>query len=351
MGVFGGKRVTGPAGRTCKGIYGNNNSKNKTTTSFTQKINLSHTGSFPPESFSTQPRIGWQNKKLWRTPMISALNKLDDGTLELTITIPWAKVSESYQKVLEDLTTQTTIKGFRKGKAPVKMVEEKLGKQHFYEETLKEILPKIYLEAVKEHNLKPIVNPQVAVTSLAENKDWQIKATTCELPKVDLDNYQENVKKALAAEKIWVPGKDKKPEPENESQRLDKIFKALLENTKINLPEILIQDEVNRMLSRLIDQTARLGLTVEQYLASTGKTTDQIKNEYQKQAQETIKLELILSSIAEEEKIQVTDEEVQKMIEAIPEEEAKKTFQTPEQKAYLIQLLRKRKVIDNLAKL
>ena len=44
-------------------------------------------------------------------------------------------------------------------------------------------------------------------------------------------------------------------------------------------------------------------------------------------------------------------EEVQKMIEAIPEEEAKKTFQTPEQKAYIIQLLRKRRVIDNLAKL
>jgi len=39
------------------------------------------------------------------------------------------------------------------------------------------------------------------------------------------------------------------------------------------------------------------------------------------------------------------------MIEAIPEEEAKKNFQTPEQKAYIIQLLRKRKVIDNLAKL
>lgn len=283
--------------------------------------------------------------------MISALNKLPDETLELTITIPWTKISESYQKVLEDLTTQTIIKGFRKGKAPVKMVEEKLGKQHLLEETLKEILPQVYLEAVKEHNLKPVVNPQVTVTSLAEGKDWQIKATTCELPKVDLDNYQENIKKTLAAEKIWVPGKDKKPEPENESQRLDKIFKALLENVKINLPKILIQDEVNRMLSRLIDQTARLGLTVEQYLASTGKTTDQIKNEYQKQAQETIKLELILSSIAEEEKIQVTDEEVQKMIEAIPEEEAKKTFQTPEQKAYLIQLLRKRKVIDNLAKL
>ncbi|MCJ7786804.1 hypothetical protein MUP06_01125, partial [Patescibacteria group bacterium] len=80
-------------------------------------------------------------------------------------------------------------------------------------------------------------------------------------------------------------------------------------------------------------------------------TTEQIKNEYQSQAQETIKLELILSSIADEEKIQITDDEVQKMIEAIPEEQTRKSFQTPEQKVYIIQLLRKRRVIDNLAKL
>lgn len=286
--------------------------------------------------------------------MISALNRLDNGTLELTITIPWTKVSESYQKVLADSASEMTIKGFRKGKAPLKTVEEKLGKQHLLEETLKEVLPQIYLEAVKEHNLKPVVNPQIAVTALEENKDWQIKATTCELPKIDLGDYKDYVKKALLSaggEKIWVPGKDKKPEPENENERMDKIFKALLENIKVNLPEILIQDESNRMLSRLIDQTARLGLTVEQYLASTGKTTEQIKNEYQSQAQETIKLELILSSIADEEKIQITDDEVQKMIEAIPEEQTRKSFQTPEQKAYIIQLLRKRRVIDNLAKL
>jgi len=283
--------------------------------------------------------------------MISALGRLPDGTLELTINIPWVRVKQTYEKILEEIAAKTTIKGFRKGKAPAKVVEEKAEKQHLYEETLKELLPDLYLEAINEHNLKPVVNPQITVTSLAEGKDWQVKATTCELPKVELGVYQEHVKKALAAEKIWVPGKDKKPETESEIQKIDKIFKALIENTKINIPEILIQDEVNRMLSRLVDQTARLGLTVEQYLASTGKTTEQIKNEYRQQAEETIKLELILSSIADEEKIQITDDEVQKMIEAIPEQQTKKTFQSPEQKVYIIQLLRKRKVIDNLNKL
>jgi len=283
--------------------------------------------------------------------MTSALNRLENGNLELTINIPWPRIKTSYQQVLEKLTKETTLKGFRQGKAPIKLVEKKIGKDKLYQETLKEILPQIYLEAVKEHQLKPIVNPQISVNSLAEGKDWQIKTITCELPKVELGNYQEEVRKALATEKIWTPGKDKKPAPENESQKMNKIFKALLENVKLKLPEILVQEEVNRMLSRLIDQTARLGLTVEQYLASSGKTQEQIKKEYTQQAQETLKLELILATIADKEKIEISDDEVEKMIAAIPEEETKKTFKTPEQKAYIRQLLRKRRVIDNLTKL
>jgi FKBP-type peptidyl-prolyl cis-trans isomerase (trigger factor) len=283
--------------------------------------------------------------------MTSALNRLENGNLELTINVPWSRIKSSYQQVLEKLAKETSLKGFRQGKAPVDLVEKQIGKDKLYQETLKEILPQVYLEAVKEHQLKPIVNPQVSVNSLAEGKEWQIKAVACELPKVELANYQEEVRKALAAEKIWTPGKDKKPAPENESQKMNKIFKALLENVKLKLPEILVQEEVNRMLSRLIDQTARLGLTVEQYLASSGKTQEQIKEEYSQQAQETLKLELILAAIADKEKIEISDDEVEKMIAAIPEEGTKKSFKTPEQKVYIKQLLRKRRVIDNLAKL
>lgn len=248
--------------------------------------------------------------------MISALNRLSDGTIELTIIIPWKRVAGEYQ-----------------GKAPIKK-----------EEILKTLIPAVYIEALKEHNLKPIINPQITVISLQENKDWQIKATTCELPKVDLGDYREASRRALASEKIWTPAKD-------ESVRLEKIFQSLLATAKVQIPEILIQEEVNRMLSRLIDQTGRLGLTVEQYLASIGKTSDQIRTEYRQQAQDSLKLELILAAIADEQKIEISDSEVQNLIQAAPDEETKKTLANPAQKAYIRQLLRKRQVIDNLNKL
>lgn len=286
--------------------------------------------------------------------MISALNRLSDGTIELTITIPWKRVAEEYQKSLTKLGVNITIKGFRKGKAPIKKVEENLGKSAIYEEVLKTLIPIVYVEALKEHNLKPIINPQITVVSLQENKDWQIKATICELPKVDLNDYREAVRKILASEKIWTPAKDKTKPPldqKDESIQLEKIFKTLLVTAKVQIPEILIQDEVNRMLSRLIDQTGRLGLTVEQYLASIGKTSDQIKMEYRQQAEESLKLELILATIADEQKIEIPDSEVDKMIQVAPDEETKKSLNTPGQKVYIRQLLRKRRVIDNLSKL
>ena len=284
--------------------------------------------------------------------MISALTKQPDGAIELTITIPKKRVAEAYKKTLTQLAKKIEVKGFRKGKAPLKKVEETIGKTKIYEEVLKTLVSTVYLEAVKEQNIKPIINPQISIVSLEEGKDWQIKAVSCELPKVDLGDYKGVVKKALASEKIWVPGKDKEKKTEKkESDHLRKIFQVLLKTAKLQIPELLIQEEVNRMLSRLIDQTGRLGLTVEQYLASIGKTSDHLRQEYHQQAEKSLKLELILATIADQEKIKVDDEEIQKMIEVTPDEKTRKAMATPAQQTYLRQLLRKRRVIDNLVKL
>jgi len=283
--------------------------------------------------------------------MISTLNRLPNGNIELTITIPWKKVKIAYDKTLEKFVKQTEIKGFRKGKAPKKLIEEKVGRETLYEETLKELIPQAYLEAVQKHKIQPIINPQLKLTSAAWEKDWQIIATTCELPEVKLGDYKGEIKKALAVEKIWIPGKDKKEKKPTTEDKLGKIFKTLLETCQLQIPELLIEDEINRMLSRLIDQTARLGLTIEQYLVSQKKSVEQLKTEYHQQAEELLKLEFILSAIADEEKIQVAEEEVEKLIEAIPDDKTKKALQTPEQKIFIRQLLKKRHVIDNLSSL
>lgn len=283
--------------------------------------------------------------------MISALSKLPDGTIELTITIPLKRVKISYDEVLKKQAAKAEIKGFRKGKAPQKLVEQKIGKNALYEEVLKTLIPQVYTEAIKEQKVKPILNPQIKVVSLQEGKDWQIKALTCELPEVKLGDYRAEIKKQLAPGKIWTPDKEKQTNKLTREDKIAQIFKVLAGNIQIKLPEILVEQEVNRMFSRLIDQTNQLGLTVEQYLTSTGKTNQQLRGEYRKQAEETLKLELVLAQIAEKEKVAVTEAEIEKMIEAVPDEKVRIGLKTPDQQIYIRQLLRKRKVIDNLLKI
>jgi FKBP-type peptidyl-prolyl cis-trans isomerase (trigger factor) len=284
----------------------------------------------------------------------SKVEHLKNGNTEISITIPWETVSNAYQKSLASLSKTAKIKGFRPGKAPTNLVEQKLGKDKIYQEMLKNLLTQAYLEAIKTHHLLPIISPQLNLISSEEEKDWTVKATTAELPKFGLGNYKEAIRKELAPEKIWTPGKERKGEKEKKTdpdQVLSKIFATLLKTIKIDLPQVLVENEANRSLSRLIDQTGRLGMTVDQYLSSIGKTSAQIREEFQAQATESIKLELILSRIASEEKIKVSEEEVEAMIKATGDEKIQKSLQTPSQKVYIRQVLRKRKAIDILSKL
>ncbi|MFC1789985.1 trigger factor [Patescibacteria group bacterium] len=288
----------------------------------------------------------------------SKIQTLKNGNTEILITIPWLVIQAEYQKTLNSLSKVSKVDGFRPGKAPAKIVESKLGKPKIYQEMAKTFFTHVYLEALKSHHLLPITNPKFELVTSEENKDWILKAITAQLPKVTLGDYKAKIKQELAPDKIWVPGKDPSPKKNQEAeknQQLQKVIKALLENCEIKLPQLLIENEVNRSLAALIDQTARLGMTVEQYLSSSGRTIDQVRNEYQTKAQETIKLELILAKIGELEKITVPDKEIETLIEtslkSSQDKKQEQALKSPEQKAYLKQVLRKRKVIDFLLKL
>ncbi|MBN1263367.1 MAG: hypothetical protein JW991_03335 [Candidatus Pacebacteria bacterium] len=286
----------------------------------------------------------------------SKVQHLKNGNIEIAITIPKEAIAAEYQKKLQEISKTTKLKGFRPGHAPSKLVEDQIGKVKIYQEMAKSLLTLVYLEAIKTHKLKPVANPKFKLVSSEENQDWQIIATTAELPTVKLGNYKEDIKKALSADKIWIPGKNEKTsdqssQTDSEEKKITKALEALLASIQIDLPEILIENEVSRMLSRLLDQTGRLGLSIEEYLASVGKTSPQLREEYRRQASETIKLEIVLAKIADEEKILVSQKEVEKMINAAGDEKIKKELQTPAQKAYIRQVLRKRKVIDNLINL
>lgn len=276
----------------------------------------------------------------------STLKQLPKATVELEITIPWDEVKISYEKIVTGVKNEMEIAGFRKGKAPKELVEKNIDKTRIYEQVIRDIVPEVYAKTLKEHNLLPIASPKIDVLKAKEKEDWLLKATVPLKPKISLKNYKEKIKILKKTKpKIWTPGTDAKKE-EEKKYSLDDLLKIILEEAEVELSDMLVTDEANRLLADLIDQTKKLGLTVEQYLLAKSKTTEQIKAEYAQQAEANLKIQFILSEIADQEKIAVTQEDLAKMIEKVENPAERERLKNDSY--YLAHLLRQQKTLDFL---
>lgn len=275
--------------------------------------------------------------------MISILKKEPDGTIELTITIPEDLVKKTWVEVTEGFIKSASIPGFRKGKAPKKLLESKLDKSKIKEEVLKRLLPTAYLEAVKKHNLRPIINPKIHIGELKEGADWQFTVFTCETPGVELNSYKQAIQKVTAKGKIVIPGKEPK------TANFEDIIKALLESINIVIPKVLNDLQVEKLLAQTLDEIKRLGLSLDQYLASTGKTPESLRDEYEKKAEDDIRLEFALQKIAEEEKIVVEEKEIEEAIQKAKDENERKNLK--DNRYLLASILRQQKTLDFLKNL
>ncbi len=279
--------------------------------------------------------------------MNTALARLEDGTIDLTITIPWADIAKVYDDVVAEMVKEAEMPGFRKGKAPRQMVEGNVDKTKAYEEAIKRIVPQAYSDAVVEHKITPILMPQIELKEAQEGKDWIVSARTSEAPKVTLGDYKKAVQAIKSENAKKAPKEDAKEE--RGKPKLDDVLGAVLSVTTIKIPAILIEHETNHQLSQLVDQTRKLGLTVEQYLASSGKTTESIRAEYAQQTQKTLSLEFALEAIAEKEGIKADEADIEKILSTAKSEEERASL--AKEQYYLTTLVKRQKTVDLLMSL
>jgi FKBP-type peptidyl-prolyl cis-trans isomerase (trigger factor) len=288
----------------------------------------------------------------------SSMAKSDDGTIQITFSIPYSEIKIRRDEVLKEESNNVSVPGFRPGKAPISEVEKKLDINVVIEKTLSKILPKLLGEAITEHKIRPAIYPKFELISAKEEEDWQIRAVTCEIPNIDLSGYKESIKGALRAKNIWTPGdgdKNTENKEDPESQRLKReqqIIKTLLESVKVVLPKILIDDEVNARLSKLLERIEKLGLSLDSYLSSIGKNPTVLRNEYETQAKEAISLDLILTKIADGEKLIVDPKSMEAALKAgQADPKLAEEINTPERKLIIENILKRRMALDFLASL
>lgn len=133
--------------------------------------------------------------------MAAKLEKLEENKAKLELLVPADKFEEGLAKAYQKLKGKFNIPGFRKGKAPRKMVENFYGPQVFYEDALDEIIPQAYLDAVKEHELDVVSRPDYDVLSIDQKEGVVVTATVILKPVVKLGKY-EGIKVRKPVEKI-----------------------------------------------------------------------------------------------------------------------------------------------------
>ncbi len=284
------------------------------------------------------------------------IEKLAKKTVKLKITVEKEKVAEAREHVVGDLVKEMELPGFRKGQAPRSLADPKLDPSKIRGEVINHLVPPAYDQAIKESLLKPMILPKIEVESFNEGGDLIFTATTCEAPLISLGDYKDEILKLKTQSSKLILGADgqpvNQPEPDGpkdpQSEKINKIFEILLDTSTVEVPDLLVEDEVSRMLGRLIDQTGRLGLTVEQYLESVGKTVDDLKKEYGARAEKNLKLEFILINLAKVEDIKLDEKEISDTINSAPDEASKKNLSQPENRANLESILLKNKVIQKL---
>ncbi|MBC8584063.1 trigger factor [Youxingia wuxianensis] len=163
---------------------------------------------------------------------LTAVNKKENNQVELEITVGAEEFKAAVDAAFKKNAPKIQIPGFRKGKAPRKMIEKMYGEGVFYEDAVNELYPKAYEAAVDEADIEPVDRADIEVEKV-DADGFTFKATVTVKPEVEVSDY-----KGIKAEKTIL---------------------------------LATEEEVNSEIDRRREQNARI-ITVEGRAAENGDT-------------------------------------------------------------------------------
>ncbi len=285
------------------------------------------------------------------------VEKQPKSQLKIKVRVENKKVKETYQKVLDQAIKDTEIDGFRKGQAPPDKVEQKLGVDKLYGNVINKLLQTHYTQALKENHIFPMSNPKVEVKEFSLDKDFEFEALVAVKPEITIKEYKKELKKYWNQKSKLVRKenedklkKGEKIEHQDAHLHANEIVEVVVKNAELDVPEILVEEETNRLLARLIDQVISAGMKMDDYLKAQNIDMNKLKANYDKVAEQNIKAELVLNELITQEKVQVSEEEVEKAVSEVKDEKVREQLNNPVQKVYIKTVLEKQKLIENLIK-
>ena len=384
--------------------------------------------------------------------MSVTVEKLENNMAKLKITVPAEQLEKAIEKAYQKNKNKIQIPGFRKGKAPRKMIEQMYGKGVFYEDAANDLIEEEYPKAVEECGEDVVSSPKIDVEELEAGKDFVFTAEVAlkppvklgkykgiEVEKMDLDVTDDEVDAEIDKQRnmnarsidvtdravkdgdtvsldfegfvdgvafdggkgtdypltigsgAFIPGfeeqlvgfeigqegevnvkfpedyqaenlagKDatfkckvnsirakelpelndefasdagfdtvaeykedvkkkleEKKAADEKAKREDAVVRAVIEDSEMELPEAMIETQQRQMVNEFAQRLQMQGMNMDQYLQYTGGSVDQMLAQVKPQAIERIKSRLVLEAVAEAEKIEVSDADVDAEIESM----------------------------------
>ena len=284
-----------------------------------------------------------------------SFEKLAKSQIELRIEIPIEEFNDFIEKAVLNLGKDLEIEGFRKGKAPKEMIEKSISQERILTRAADYAIEKNYSKAISEKNIDAIAAPEIEILKMAKNNPFEFKAKVWVMPEIELPDYQKIVS-GIKRKKIEVTKEEiekmRQEKEKWEKERLrQEILEKIAEKSKLEIPEILIEQEKKRMLQNVktgVLQT--LQISFEEYLKKINKTEKQLLDSFGPEVEKRIKSSLILKQIGEKEKILVSDQEIEEELKKSPGFGSKKEIDSERLKSYTKEILKHEKTFNLLEK-
>lgn len=121
--------------------------------------------------------------------MKSVVETVNPTRVRLLIEVPFEELKPSFDSAYRKIRQQVVVPGFRKGKVPDRIIDQRFGRAVVMEEAVNEAVPRFYGQAIEDNSLEPLGRPEVDISELADGSDLKFTAEVDVRPKIELPDW------------------------------------------------------------------------------------------------------------------------------------------------------------------
>jgi trigger factor len=121
----------------------------------------------------------------------SAVETMSPTRAKLTVEVPFEELKPSLDKAYKTIAQQINVPGFRRGKVPPMVIDRQVGRGAVLEQAINDLLPQKYMEAMQEHDLQPLAQPEIEVTRIDDNEALEFTAEVDVKPEITIPDYSD----------------------------------------------------------------------------------------------------------------------------------------------------------------